>query len=213
MRTCRLRRSTRSAWRGLWGGCSSMGGLAKHGSSGGVRTGTSTPRLQGETGQVLAPLEDCLRRVLEAVRSGASIVVDEFQRVPERYWDLIALASSEAKGSLILCGSSLGVSRKVFDARSPLLGLFAPLHVKVASALDTVASLVGKLEARSALLWAVVARDPWLISHMEFSPNFNIFFSGFIHSWKPLFLHKPLRPNTICVSLLLVMSLQHSRRN
>ncbi len=116
------------------------------------------------------PLSECLEMLLEEVKRENSVVVlDEFQRVPERLWDLIAVARHEAKGRLVLCGSSLGVSRRVFDSRSPLLGLFAPLPVGVASISDTIASLSEHLQPRSAVLWGLVARDPWIIPHVDFS--------------------------------------------
>ncbi|QOJ78836.1 ATP-binding protein [Infirmifilum lucidum] len=116
------------------------------------------------------PLADCLKAVTARVRGEEALaVLDEFQRLPEKYWDLVAVAYQEAKGRLVLCGSSLGVSRKVFDSRSPLLGLLAPLPVRVASMSDTVASLSRHMGPRDAVLWAVVARDPWLIPHLDFS--------------------------------------------
>ncbi len=67
-------------------------------------------------------LESAVREVAKVLRRGGVAVVDEFQRMPERWWDL--LASAHPSGVLVLSGSSFGVLRRVFDARSPLLGLF-----------------------------------------------------------------------------------------
>ena len=56
----------------------------------------------------------------------------------------------------------------MFSRGSPLLGLLAPLRVDLASYPDTAASLLRQgLAEREALLWAVVARDPWLLRHLE----------------------------------------------
>jgi len=108
-------------------------------------------------------LDACLRKALNKLTEGNVVVIDEFQRLPEEYWDLIGLKHHEASGKLILCGSSLGVARKVFDRRSPLLGLLEPFLVDIASPEDTILSLVKHLKPREAILWATVARDPWIL--------------------------------------------------
>lgn len=75
----------------------------------------------------VASLEEGVRVALRAVESGSTAVIDEFQRLPEEYWDLSAVSRARGRGRLILCGSSLGVASKVLDRRSPLLGLFRAL--------------------------------------------------------------------------------------
>ena len=109
-------------------------------------------------------LKECLSNALRVLVDGGTVVIDEFQRLPEDYWDLIGVRHGEAKGRLILCGSSLGVARKVFDRRSPLLGLLEPILIDLASPEDTIASLAKHLRPKEAILWAVLARDPWILS-------------------------------------------------
>jgi len=121
-------------------------------------------------GPRLVAAGDCVEAVARLIRSpgGGGAVVDEFQRLPRRLWELLAATSPEAEAGLALCGSSLGVARRVFSRGSPLLGLLAPLRVDLASYPDTVASLLRwGLGPRDALLWAVAARDPWLLRHIE----------------------------------------------
>ncbi len=114
-------------------------------------------------------LRECLFMATQGLRKrGESIVIDEFQRVPEKYWDLLAITAQEAERSLILCGSSLGVARRVFDERSPLLGFFEAFHVGLASIADTIASLHGQgLGPREAVLWSIIVRDPWVLLHIR----------------------------------------------
>ena len=101
-------------------------------------------------------------------KRGESIVIDEFQRVPEKYWGLLAITAQEAERSLILCGSSLGVARRVFDKRSTLLGFFEAFHVGLASIADTIASPHGQgLGPREAVLWSIIVRDPWVLLHIR----------------------------------------------
>uniref|UniRef100_A0A7C4FEG0 ATP-binding protein n=1 Tax=Thermofilum pendens TaxID=2269 RepID=A0A7C4FEG0_THEPE len=115
----------------------------------------------------IASLEEGLKAVLHAVESGYTAVIDEFQRLPEEYWDLLAVSRARGKGRLILCGSSLGVASRVFDRRSPLLGIFAPFKVDLASPSDTLVSLSRALSHSEAVKWAIVARDPWLLGLLE----------------------------------------------
>ena len=61
--------------------------------------------------------EDAAREILSILRGGGIVVLDEFQRLPERYWQMLALAHPD--GALVLVASSLGVVNKVFSTRSP----------------------------------------------------------------------------------------------
>ncbi len=122
-----------------------------------------------EAGARLSTFRECMREVAaELRRGGARVIIDEFQRLPDRYWEVVASASWEAEAGLVLCGSSMGLARRVFDRRSPLLGLLEPLRVDLAAVEDTVASLASwGLKAVEAVTWAIVARDPWLLRHLE----------------------------------------------
>ncbi|NPA96638.1 MAG: ATP-binding protein [Crenarchaeota archaeon] len=115
----------------------------------------------------LDDLRACISSVIDSLARGETVVVDEFQRLPEDYWDLIALKRSEVSGRLVLCGSSLGIARRVFDRRSPLLGLLQPFLVGLASVADSIASLSKHLPPREAVLWGALARDPWILGLAE----------------------------------------------
>jgi len=116
-----------------------------------------------ETFSLSKGFKDALNRVVE----GMVVVVDEFQRAPEWLWDYIAVLRHKASGRLVLCGSSLSVARRVFDRRSPLLGLFAPVKIDVITPADAIYSLSRKLRPREAVLWALLARDPWILGLIE----------------------------------------------
>ncbi|MEM3078659.1 MAG: hypothetical protein QXR38_04090, partial [Nitrososphaerales archaeon] len=96
-----------------------------------------------------------------------TVVLDEFQRLPDRFWEEIAL--HHPNGRLIACGSSLGIIKKVFDRRSPLLGLFAPFRVDLIKYSDAVFAVKDICQSlRDALLWGLVIRDPWVIPMVTF---------------------------------------------
>ncbi|AEM38513.1 hypothetical protein Pyrfu_0644 [Pyrolobus fumarii 1A] len=115
----------------------------------------------------LAGLDECLEMVTSVVRRSGIAVIDEFQRLPQRYWDVFSILRGEAEGVLVACGSSMGIVSRIFDRRSPLLGVFEAFRVDLASVYDVIVSL-GKagLDPRNAVLWAVVVRDPWILGHV-----------------------------------------------
>ncbi|MDK2464802.1 MAG: ATP-binding protein [Candidatus Korarchaeota archaeon] len=112
------------------------------------------------TGVRRAELDAALERVSRVLSSGGAAVVDEFQRLPEGAWDL--LAALHPQGRLIASGSSLGIVGRVFDRRSPLLGLIQPFMMDVIRYADAVASLSRHVEARASLEWGILLRDPWI---------------------------------------------------
>lgn len=112
-------------------------------------------------------LEECMRDVLCTLSKGEVVVIDEFQRLPEEYWDVLGLKHHDLKGRLILCGSSLGVAQRVFDRRSPLLGLVEPFLVDLVSPEDAITSLLKYMGPGRAILWATIVRDPWILGIIE----------------------------------------------
>jgi len=97
-------------------------------------------------------------------------VVDEFQRLPEDFWDIFA--SYHPKGKLILAGSSLSIVEKVFSRRSPLLGLLLPLRIDLIKPSDVLNSLTSMgLTPRKAVEWSVIVRDPWIIPRVNLKEN------------------------------------------
>ena len=127
--------------------------------------------VEDEKGELeVVEINECMKDITRRLKhvNEKAIILDEFQRVPVKYWDVIAVAAQDSERNLIICGSSLGIALRVFDRRSPLLGLFEAFRVDLASVADTITSLYNwKLgEEEEAVLWAVVLRDPWIIRHL-----------------------------------------------
>jgi len=113
-------------------------------------------------------VEGAVSRVVDVLEKGGAAIIDEFQRLPEHYWDLFARA--HPSGRLVLSGSSFGVVDRVLGRRSPLLGLLMPFKLDLISPADSIVSLVERgLSVRDAVLWATLIRDPWLIPFVDFS--------------------------------------------
>lgn len=122
--------------------------------------------------RVFMDYEEAMEKVLEKLeKHGSIVVIDEFQRLPKKYWDLLAVSSQESRGRLILCGSSMGILKQIFDERSPLLGILSGFHIDLASVSDTIASLAEKLPPRKVLSWAPIARDPWILPHIDLTKD------------------------------------------
>ncbi len=107
-----------------------------------------------------------IKDIVFSLKSGYKTIVDEFQRLPEHSWDILATAHPD--GKLILSGSSRRVVEKILGARSPLLGLLAPYRLDLIKPCDAVVSLVKTgLSPEKAIEWAVILRDPWVIPHLD----------------------------------------------
>ncbi len=107
----------------------------------------------------LRPIEEAIRLVVETLYSGGKAVIDEFQRLDDSYWE--RLAEIHPSGRLYLARSSSRIVRKVFNRRSPLLGLVEPLRLDIISYSDMLANLRPK--DREGFVWAALMRDPWVI--------------------------------------------------
>ena len=100
------------------------------------------------------------------LKNGNTVIMDEFQRLSEEDWSVLALA--HPNGRLMASGSSFGMLNKIFDKRSPMLGLFQPFRVGLISYADTVAALhKNGLDDRMALLWGTILRDPWIVPMVD----------------------------------------------
>ncbi|MBC7092241.1 MAG: ATP-binding protein [Nitrososphaeria archaeon] len=107
-------------------------------------------------------VEEAVRKIRSLLEGNETVILDEFQRLPEKFWE--ALALQHPNGKLVASGSSLGIVKRVFDRRSPLLGLFTPFKMDIISYEDAILSLKNICSTpRDTLMWALIIRDPWVI--------------------------------------------------
>lgn len=90
-----------------------------------------------------------------------TVVIDEFQRLPENV--LEDLTKFHPHGKLVLSGSSLRIVKKIFEPGSPLLGFFTPIKMSLIDPVDILRSLCKLYEPAVAIELAAYLRDPWLI--------------------------------------------------
>lgn len=102
------------------------------------------------------PLHEGVSRIISSLKNGRTVILDEFQRLPEKYLDL--LSTAYPRGTLILLASSLGVINKVIESNSPFLGLVVPYRMGIIKFSDALLSV---RDPYKALLF----RDPWITEH------------------------------------------------
>ena len=103
-------------------------------------------------------LDEAFVQSIKALREGKTVVIDEFQRLPEKYWD--GLSAEHPNGKLILVGSSFRVMKKLVDKRSPLLGLVLPYKLDIIHYADVLS------QVKDPLL-SLIYRDPWSINFVK----------------------------------------------
>jgi len=112
-------------------------------------------------------MREAIQNIPTWIEKGKNVVIDEFQRIPVEFWDMLSISRYRGRGRLILCGSSLSIVNKVFDKRSPLLGIFKPIHIDLIHPGDILREFLKKFRVRDAVIWGVLARDPWILGLVE----------------------------------------------
>jgi len=93
--------------------------------------------------------------VMKFLRSGKTVIIDEFQRIS--MGTLERIASVHPDGRLLLSGSSMGVMSRILGPGSPLLGRFREKRVGLIRPED----LLGTLPKGLPLDYAPYLSDPW----------------------------------------------------
>jgi hypothetical protein len=127
---------------------------------------------------VISALE-LARKVGVLLTSRKTVIVDEFQRLPQTF--LEDIAAFHPKGKLILTGSSFRVMNEVFGKKSPVLGLLAEYKIGLAAPRDVLASLSKRMSPEASIEFGAFARDPWLIPHLHFKDSLKELFDISVH--------------------------------
>ena len=106
---------------------------------------------------------EILRRSLE---DNKTVIVDEFHRLKDDFFDFLHYMKKE--GKLILISSTLFLSKKLFSDKSALLGLFAEIPIGLIGLKDVLRSLKKfKLPKKEELELAVLLREPIAIDYFD----------------------------------------------
>jgi len=103
---------------------------------------------------------DTFTSILErTLNENKTAVVDEFHRLGDEFLDF--LQYTRKKGKLILISSTLYMSKKLFESKSPILGFFAEFPVGLISLNDTLMALQkDNLGNKDLLELGILLREP-----------------------------------------------------
>ena len=110
--------------------------------------------------------ETFLREVYRDLADNKSVVIDEFQRLPDDFQDM--LHNIGVKGRLTLVSSTLKLTEKLIGRKSPLLGLFTEFKMSLIDEKDILMNMRRYVdEPRDLIENSVYLREPWLIPLWE----------------------------------------------
>ena len=112
-------------------------------------------------------VKEAVSRIGSLLRRGETVILDEFQRLSNRF--LNEIAANHPSGKLIASTSSLGIAKKIFGRKNPFSGLFTPFKMDLIRYSDAILSLSNVCSSpRNMLLYGLIIRDPWIIPIMSF---------------------------------------------
>jgi AAA+ ATPase superfamily predicted ATPase len=106
--------------------------------------------------------------ITNALDKNSTVVVDEFQRLPDDFLDTMQM--HHPKGTLLLLGSSFHVAKELTSRHSPLLGLLAEVPLSLISPQDIFTALSTTLPPEHALMLSPYLRDPWALQYLQKHP-------------------------------------------
>ncbi len=110
-------------------------------------------------------LRDFSTSALDLLKQGKTIVIDEFQRLPESL--LEEMAAIHPRGRVIFCGSSMRVIKRIFGARSPLLGLTLQYNLGLLRPVNALRELSKRAEILQAIELSPYISDVWTIPFLR----------------------------------------------
>ncbi len=106
------------------------------------------------------------REVINKLKEGDSIVIDEIQRLPEEFYD--RLHNLGVQGNLTAISSTLWAAKRLIGMKSSLLGLFSEFKMNMIDERDILRNLSKRIKNCKELIEiATYLREPWLIPLWE----------------------------------------------
>lgn len=119
-----------------------------------------------DKGNTSVSYEAFLEILKRSLAEGKIVVVDEFHRLGQDFFDL--LHALKKQGKLILISSTLFLSKKLLSSKSALLGLFAEMPIGLIRLSDALASLRPlRLNKKDQLELALLLREPLAVDYLD----------------------------------------------
>ncbi len=101
-----------------------------------------------------------------SLKDNKTVVVDEFHRLEEGFFDF--LHYTKKQGKLILISSTLFLSKRLFSGRSALLGLFVEMPIGLINLKDCIKTLKKfKLSKKQLLELSILMKEPIAIEYFN----------------------------------------------
>lgn len=113
----------------------------------------------------ISNIDDFAKAATELLSSNKTVVIDEFQRLPESVLERISTV--HPKGKLIFSGSSMRVVKKMFGGKSPLLGLAMQYKLGLIKPVNMLRELSKIIGALQAVELAPYLADAWTIPFLR----------------------------------------------
>lgn len=105
--------------------------------------------------------DDFSKIVTDLLSEGKTVVIDEFQRLPEPVLEKVSLV--HPKGKLVLSGSGTRIIKNMLGRKSPLLGLTMQYRLGLIRPANIIRELAKKMDAVPAIELAPYLADAWAI--------------------------------------------------
>ncbi len=112
--------------------------------------------------------EDLTSLVRDMLKSGRTVIIDEFQHLPHFF--LEEISTVHPKGRLILSGSSMRIVHEIFSSNSPLLGMLSEHRIGMIKPGDILRE--SGLNPEKTVQYGAYIRDPWTIPMFRYSGDF-----------------------------------------
>jgi|Deesub1362B_J571_1020462.scaffolds.fasta_scaffold00956_3 hypothetical protein len=116
-------------------------------------------------------------KIFRSMLGQRKVVIDEFHRLPEEFLDF--LHATGKSGELTLISSTLWLSKRLIESKSPLLGLVYPVRIGLIDERDILLGLSEGLSGRELIEASVYLRDPFLIPY--YKPPVRDFIASFLY--------------------------------
>lgn len=110
-------------------------------------------------------VDEFSRISVDLLSKGNTVVIDEFQRLPETVLEMISL--THPKGKLILSGSGMRVVKNMIGQKSPLLGLTMQYMLGLIKPANILRELAKKMDPVQAVELSPYLADAWTIPFMK----------------------------------------------
>jgi hypothetical protein len=113
----------------------------------------------------ISNMDEFSKIVVDLLDRGSTVVIDEFQRLPESVLENISIV--HPRGNLLLSGSGMRVIKNMLGKRSPLLGLTMQYRLGLIKPANIIRELAKNMDIVQAVELSPYLADAWTIPFLK----------------------------------------------